>query len=149
MFELKKSLHNRTTNWNTQHYASLQRSEDLPLERLREKKDKLAKTQIFFSESAKRREKETQILTNHKTYMTTHIVQQTKHQLRHDFNGKVVFELQWIGRNLSMMRINYKLTKRTKTEEYKKSSKTNNIMNFKTIRYKLTALSNIIHLILT
>ena len=42
-----------------------------------------------------------------------HIVQQTKHQLRHDINGKVVFEIQWIRLNFSMMRINYKLTKRT------------------------------------
>ena len=48
----------------------------------------------FFSECAKRREKETQILTTHKTYMKTHIVQQTKHLLRHDINGKWLFELQ-------------------------------------------------------
>ena len=33
-------------------------------------------------------------MTTHKIYMKTHIVQQTKHQLRHDDNGKMVFELQ-------------------------------------------------------
>ena len=103
----------------------------------------------FFSECAKRREKETQFLTAHKTYMKTHIVEQTKHQLRHDINGKKVFELQWIEWNLSMMRINYKLTIRTKTEKYKKSLKTNDIINFNTIRYQQTALSNIILLIFT
>ena len=48
-----------------------------------------------------------------------------------------------------MMRINYKLTKRTKTEKLKMSLKMNNIINLNTIRQKLTALSNIIHLILT
>ena len=36
----------------------------------------------------KRTEKETQILRTQKTFMKTHIVQQTKHQLRHDINGK-------------------------------------------------------------
>ena len=43
-----------------------------------------------------------------------------------------------------MMRISYKLTKRTKIEKYKKSLKTDRIKNCITIRYKLTALSNII-----
>ena len=54
--------------------------------------------------------------------MKTHIniVQQTKHQLQNDINGKIVFELQEIGLNLSMMIINYKLTKRTKSEKYTK-----------------------------
>ena len=35
-----------------------------------------------------KRTEETQILTTKKTFMKTHIVQQTKHQLRHDINGK-------------------------------------------------------------
>ena len=74
--------------------------------------------QKFFSEGAKRREKEPQILTSHKIFMKMHIFQQTKHQLPHYFNGKIVFDLQGIGWNLSMMRISYKLTKGTKTEEY-------------------------------
>ena len=77
-----------------------------------------------------------------------HIVPQTKHELRHEINEKIVFELREIGWNLSMMRINYKLTKRTKTEKYKKSLRRNNILNFNTIRYKLSALSNIIHSVL-
>ena len=51
---------------------------------------------IFFSECAKRREKEAQILTTHKTFMKTHIVQQTKHQLRLYIIGKIVFEFQRI-----------------------------------------------------
>ena len=38
---------------------------------------------------------------------------------------------------------------RTKTEKYKKSLKTSNILNFSTFRYKLTALRNIFHLIPT
>ena len=52
--------------------------------------------------------------------MKTQIVQQTKHELRHDINEQILFELQEFGLNLSMMRLNYKLTKRTKTEKYKK-----------------------------
>ena len=39
--------------------------------------------------------------------------------------------------------------KRTKTEKYKKSLKTSNFLNFSIIRYKLTALRNIFHLIPT
>ena len=35
-----------------------------------------------------------QILTTHKTFMRSHIVQQTKYQLRHDINGQILFELQ-------------------------------------------------------
>ena len=91
--------------------------------------------------------------------MKTHIVQQTNHQLEHDINGKMVsmdiIELQRTGWNLSMNRIYYKLTKRTKTEKYKKSLKTNTFKNsyitqkLNTICYKLTALSNIYHLIFT
>ena len=61
----------------------MQRSQNLPLER-----------HNFFSECAKRIEKETQILTTHKISMKTHIVQQTKHQLRLDISGKMIFELQ-------------------------------------------------------
>ena len=72
--------------------------------------------------------KETQILTTHKTFTKTHIVQQTKHHLRHDKKGKIIFEFQKIGWNLWRMRINYKLKKRTKTEKYKKPLRTNNIV---------------------
>ena len=73
----------------------MQRSQNLPLERLRGKnKGQNKQRQIFFSECANRIEKETQILTTHKTFMKTHVVQQTKHQLRHDISGKMVFELK-------------------------------------------------------
>ena len=43
-----------------------------------------------------------------------------------------------------MMRIRYKLTKKTKkTDKFKISLKMYNIINFETIRYKMTALGNI------
>ena len=42
----------------------------------------------FLANVLKRREKETQLLTTHKTFIKTHTVQQTKHQLRHDINRK-------------------------------------------------------------
>ena len=56
----------------------------------------------------------------------------------------LIFKIKEIGWNLSMMRVKYKLTKRTKnTKKIEKSSKIYNITNFKTIRYKLTASGNI------
>ena len=39
----------------------------------------------------KEEKKKHQMLTTHKTFMKTHIVQQTKYQLRHDINGKIFF----------------------------------------------------------
>ena len=65
-------------------------------------------------------EKRNTNIDHSQNFMKTHIVQQSKHDLRHDINEKIVFELQEIGRNLSMMRIYYKLLKRTKIEKYKK-----------------------------
>ena len=59
----------------------------------------------------------------------------------------LIFELQGIVWDLSMTRISYKLTKRTTKTE--KSLKTYDIINFKTIPYKLTASGNIIHLIVS
>ena len=53
--------------------------------------------------------------------MKTRILQQKKHGLGHDIKRKKVFELQENGSNLSLMRINYKLTKRGKTKKYKKN----------------------------
>ena len=73
----------------------MQRSQNLQLERLRQKnKGQNKQTQFLFGECAKRIEKESQILTTHKTFMKKHIVQQTKHQLRPDVSGRIVFELQ-------------------------------------------------------
>ena len=66
--------------------------------------------------------------------MKTHIVQQTKHELRQDINEKINLELQEIGWNLSMMKLNYKLKKRTKTEKYKKMFENEHIVNFNNIR---------------
>ena len=64
--------------------------------------------------------------------MKTHTLQQTEHQLQNDINGKIVFDLKGIQWNLSKMRISYKMTKRTKTEN-KKYFEMNNIINFNTI----------------
>ena len=54
-------------------------------------------------------------------------------------------EIQEIGRDLLMMKISYKLTKRTtKTEKFEKNGKMY-IINFKTISHKLSPLGNIFH----
>ena len=74
--------------------VSIQRSQNLSLERLRENKHQNKQKQKFFSEYDKWRETETEILTTDKDFMKTHIVQQTKQQLRHDINGKIIFELK-------------------------------------------------------
>ena len=84
--------------------------------------------------------------------MKTHIVQQTKHQLRQNNGNHVNFKKKQVSVwAFSMIRKN-KLTKRTtKTEKNKKSwkiLKIYNIINFETIRYKLTASGNLIHSIL-
>ena len=61
----------------------------------------------------------------------------------------LIIKIQGILWDFSMMRLCYKLTKRTtKTEKPEKSLKIvkmNKIVNFKTIRSKLTSSSNIIH----
>ena len=102
----------------------MQHSQNLPIETLRGKSKRQKKQKHkFFSKSAKRREKETEILTTHKAFIKTHFVQQTKHQLRHDINGKMVFELQGMEPLI---------------DEYKLQ------VDFNNFRYKLTALSNII-----
>ena len=60
----------------------------------------------------------------------------------------LIFEIQGIGWDLSMTRISYKLMKRTtKSEKFEKSLKMYDIINFQTIRYRLTALCKIFHLI--
>ena len=48
---------------------------------------------------AKRRKKETHIVTAHKIFVKTHIVQQTKHQLRQKINRNVNFGTKriWMG----------------------------------------------------
>ena len=58
----------------------------------------------------------------------------------------LLFELHEMGCDLAGMKISYKLTKTTtKTEKFGKSLQMCNIINFKTIRYKMTATGNIIH----
>ena len=59
--------------------------------------------------------------------------------------GVLSLEIQEIGWDLSLMKISYNLTKRTtKNEKFEKNFNMF-IINFKTIRYKLTASGNIIH----
>ena len=58
------------------------------------------------------------------------------------------FEKQEIGCDLSLMKISYILTKRTKTKKFEKYLKTYT-KNFKTKGYKMTALDNIINSILS
>ena len=51
--------------------------------------------------------------------------------------------------DLSMMKISYKLTKRaSKTEKFEKYLKMYDIIDFQTIRYKLTAAGSVIYSIL-
>ena len=57
----------------------------------------------------------------------------------------LVFELNGTEWELSVMRLSYKFAKRTTKSE---KSETNNMKNFRPIRYKLTALTSIIHSIL-
>ena len=59
----------------------------------------------------------------------------------------LIFELHGNRWDLSMGRKSYKLTERTK--KVLRTLKNNYTINFETIHYKLTALSNVIHLILT
>ena len=83
--------------------------------------------------------------------MKTPIVQQRKHQLRHNICKHVNFvgPLNGICLDFKNMRISYNLTKRTtkkeKIEKFLKILKMYNIINFKTIRYKLAALGVIIN----
>ena len=78
--------------------------------------------------------------------MKTHIVLQVKRQLQNKLNRHVSFELHGNKWDLSVMRISYKLTKRTnKPEKFKKILKTNNIISFKVFHYELTALSDFFH----
>ena len=68
---------------------------------------------MLLLEIAKR--KKTQIVTAHKIFMKTHIVEQTKHQFCDKISIEtLIFELKGFGWDLSVTRISDKLTKRTK-----------------------------------
>ena len=98
---------------------------------------------LSLRDCSERREKETQKLATQKTLRKTHIVQQTKHQGQIISNSMLSVQLQEIGWDLSLMKISYNLTKRTtKTEKFENSNMF--IINFKTIRDKLTVSGNII-----
>ena len=76
--------------------------------------------------------------------MKTHSVHQTKHQLRHNISRQVVFWNSWNWSGL--LNDENKLTKRTKkTEKFEKYLMMYNIIIFKTIGFKLSALGNITH----
>ena len=78
--------------------------------------------------------------------MKTHIVQQN---ISYDKKSvdMLIFEFQGNGRDLAMMRINYKLTK-TKIEIFQKFLKLYIIIKFNYIRCKLTASGKIFNSIL-
>ena len=101
---------------------------------------------LLLPECAERKEKNK--YTTHKTFMKTHIVQQTKHQVGHNISRQVNVgrhQKHGIWCDLSMMRISYKMTNWSKTEKIEIFWKLDNIINFTTIRYKLTAYGNFIH----
>ena len=84
----------------------------------------------------KEEKKETQKLTSQKTFIKTHFVQANiSDEIISEEIQKKLLEIQKNGWNFSMMKISYKLTKRTtKTEKFGNSLKMYNIVNFKTIR---------------
>ena len=85
--------------------------------------------------------------------MKTQIFLQAKHNISYVIiSSKVlIFKIQGNVWDLSIMRISYKLTKRTKTEKIEKFLKIlimYNIINFKTFCYKLTNSDKIVYSIL-
>ena len=91
----------------------------MPIERLQKTSNKISKKENLLAdvkEEEKNKHKYS-LLTN--ILRKTRFLRQTKHQLRHDTNEKIIFEFQGIRWNLSMLRITCKLTKRTKTEKLK------------------------------
>ena len=90
---------------------------------------------LLLTECDKRREKETSIPL---TKLLRKRILSNKQSISSDIISVSMldFEKQGIGWNLSMMRISYKLTKRTtKSEKLKNFRKLCNIMNLMTIRY--------------
>ena len=85
-------------------------------------------------------------MTIHKTFIKTHIVQQTKHPLGYNINRQVSF---WTKSNcLGIFNSDNKSQvdeMNKKNWKFLKTLKINNIINFKTVRYKKKAMSNIIH----
>ena len=114
MVQFEKIVTQTNCRLNCKKHASLQRSQDLPLERLWKKKQtsKKAKTK-YFSECARRREKGTKILTTHLTFTKTHILQQTNISYDIISMKKIVLNYKELD---GMTRIRYKLTIRTQTE---------------------------------
>ena len=92
----------------------------------------------------KKRKRNKNIDHSHNLYRNTYSPT-NKHQLRHYINEKNRFELQGIGWNdQNTLQIDDKNANR----KYSNNLKTNNIINLYTIRFKLNAMSKIIHSIL-
>ena len=89
---------------------------------------------VLLREYAKKTEKETQILPNHKTVMKTHVVNRTKYQLRNNINRHFNFWSTWNWmRHLS----DGKKLQIEKNKNWKvKFFETISIKTFKDIRYK-------------
>ena len=83
--------------------------------------------------------------------MKTHALRQRKHQLCHNISKHVIFQNKWNCMG-PLNDESYKLMQRTtETEKIEKSSKILtkcNVINFKSIHFKLTASSKIVHSIL-
>ena len=93
--------------------------------------------------------KKKQKYITHKTFKKTDVVQQTKHQLRHNISRLVIFlnARNYLGPLDDENKL--QVTKSiTKTERFEKSLKMYNIINFLNIRYKLIASVKMIYSIL-
>ena len=77
-------------------------------------------------------------MTTQKTFIKTHIVQQTKHRWQILSVDMLICEIRETGLDLFLMKISYNLTKKTtKIDKFEKCLK-KYIINFKTKGYKLT-----------
>ena len=104
---------------------------------------------ICYYANALKEEKKEHKYTTQKTFMKLHIVQQTIHELWHNISREFNF---WSTRNwMGSLNDESKLQvdeKNNKTEKFENPLKICNIIKFKTVRYKLTSLSNIFHSII-
>ena len=83
-------------------------------------------------------------MATQKTFIKTHILQQTKHRRQIISVDMLIFEAQEVGCDLSLMKISYSLTTRTtKYQKFEKYLKMY-IIKFQTKGYELTASGNII-----
>ena len=82
-----------------------------------------------------------------KTFMKTHNVQRTHHQLRHNVSSDDFFEYNELnGKDENKLQVD---EKKNKTEKFLKCSTMYNIIKFKTFRYNLPATVKINHSVLS